>query len=52
MVDREVGLVEIVGLDSAAVELAQRSIQRLLEDAEEGKVYRCGGLGGCSAKGP
>ncbi len=41
VVDQETGLVEVVGASSAAVDLAQRSIRRLLEEPEEGKIYRC-----------
>ncbi len=42
VVDQDTGMVEVVGSSAEAVALARRTIERLLEDAEEGRVYRCG----------
>ncbi len=42
VVDQESGLVEVVGSSSEAVALARRTIERLLEDAEVGRIYRHG----------
>ncbi|KAK9821471.1 hypothetical protein WJX81_007489 [Elliptochloris bilobata] len=40
VLEQETGLIEVVGAESAGVEQARLLIQRLLEDAEEGNIYR------------
>ena len=41
VMDQGTGLIEVVGADGMAVREAQVMIQRLLEEAKEGMVYRC-----------